>query len=129
MENESTVEAIRITEFLSAFHMVTLSLLTLLSLTLFIIGFKKSNHNFQWLLSNLSIWIVLFGGLSFVHYWLRHWVTTHSVGYPSNQLWIYYKIESYFPLFAYLSLALVSWTLAIVLRIVIEKNANNRAIE
>ena len=121
MEKEPIVEVIRLTEVFPIFHIITLSLLTLLTLTLFILGLKKSNLKFQWLLSSLAIWIGLFGGISLAFFWFKIWRDAYFMGYPKHELWALDQLGAYFRLGVYLSLALVSWTLSIVLKLITKK--------
>ena len=121
MESELTVESIGLTDLLSTFHIASLSILILLTLILFIVGLKRSDPKFQWLLSSLSIWIGLFGGVSFSFFWLKTWMYIHFAGSPKHEHWVFYQMESYSRLVAYLSLALLCLTLAIALRLINEK--------
>jgi hypothetical protein len=122
MENEPVVEIIRFTDVVPVFHIISLSVLTLLVLILFILGIKKSGLKFQWLLSSLAIWIGIFGGITYTFFWVRVWGLSHSVGYPKHETWTLYQMGTYFRLGLYLSLALISWTLSIVLRLLNERN-------
>ena len=122
MEDKIIIESVRLTDLLPPFHIVSLSLLIIVVLTLTALGLKCSSKNtgskFQCLLCSLSIWIALFGGISFSHFWFKTWMDAYFMGYPKNELWMLWQIGSYFRLVSYLSLALVGWTAAIILRLV-----------
>jgi hypothetical protein len=122
MESETIVIAISLTDFFPISHMILLSFLILLTLTLFILGLKKSDLKFQWLLSSFSIWIGLFGGISLAFSWFKMWIDVYFRGYPTHELWALDQLGAYFRLGVYLSLTIVSWTLSIVLKLIIERN-------
>lgn len=128
MEKETIAEFIRLSGVFPVFQIIVLGLLILLTIILFNLGLKKTDLKYQWLLSRLSIWIGLFGGISLAFGRVNMW-SVYIQGTPKQDYWAADQMGIYFRLGVHLSLALVSWSLSIALKLILDKKIANQQVD